>query len=211
MPIARPGTTMSAGPGAARVATTRPGRPVREAGHWSPGTMKARNLAEMATGAVVLAIAALFLVYAILHSGRGAVAAEGMTLHANFDRIDGLANGADVRIAGVKVGTVTDSRIDPQTFAAELTMRVDRSLKLPTDTSAEVTSEGLLGGKYISLVPGGSEKLLADGSRITETQGSVSLEALLGKFIFSVTQMNTQQQSQAGEQGAASPGAGAPR
>jgi len=167
--------------------------------------MRARNLAEMATGAVVLAIAALFLVYAVLHSGRGAVTAEGMSLRASFDRIDGLANGADVRIAGVKVGTVTDSRIDPQTFAAQLTLRVDRSLKLPTDTSAEITSEGLLGGKYVSLVPGGSEKLLADGGKIQETQGSVSLESLLGRFIFSVTQMNSGQQAQnQGQQGGGS-------
>jgi phospholipid/cholesterol/gamma-HCH transport system substrate-binding protein len=158
--------------------------------------MKGRSLAEVAAGAIVLAVAAIFLGYAVLHSGRGTVTAEGMQLRASFDRIDGLANGADVRIAGVKVGTVTDSRIDPQSFAAVLTFKVDRSLKLPTDTSAEISSEGLLGGKYVSLVPGGSDKLLADGGRITETQGSVSLESLLGRFIFSVTQMNSGNQSQ---------------
>ena len=164
--------------------------------------MKGRSLAEVAAGAIVLMVAAIFLGYAVLHSGRGTVSAEGMQLQASFDRIDGLANGADVRIAGVKVGTVTDSRIDPASFAAVLTLKVDRSLKLPTDTSAEITSEGLLGGKYVSLVPGGADKLLADGSRITETQGSVSLESLLGRFIFSVTQMNS---SQTQQQGAASP------
>jgi phospholipid/cholesterol/gamma-HCH transport system substrate-binding protein len=165
--------------------------------------MKGRSLAEVATGAIVLAVALIFLGYAVLHSGRGAVTAEGMQLRAGFDRIDGLANGADVRIAGVKVGTVTDSRINPQSFAAELTMKVDRSLKLPVDTSAEITSEGLLGGKYVSLVPGGSDKLLADGGRITETQGSVSLESLLGRFIFSVTQMNGNQKSEGQQEGAA--------
>jgi phospholipid/cholesterol/gamma-HCH transport system substrate-binding protein len=166
--------------------------------------MKGRSLAEVAAGAIVLMVAAIFLGYAVLHSGRGTVSAEGMQLQASFDRIDGLANGADVRIAGVKVGTVTDSRIDPQSFAAVLTFKVDRSLKLPTDTSAEITSEGLLGGKYVSLVPGGSEKLLADGGRITETQGSVSLESLLGRFIFSVTQMNGSQ-SQSQNQGTGAP------
>jgi phospholipid/cholesterol/gamma-HCH transport system substrate-binding protein len=167
---------------------------------------------EVATGAVILAVAAGFLAYAILHSGHGAVNADGILLRANFDRIDGLSNGADVRIAGVKVGSVTSSRIVPETFAAQLTLRVDRSLKLPTDTSAEITSEGLLGGKYVSLVPGGSERFLADGGQITETQGSVSLESLLGRFIFSVTQMNTQpNQGQAGQgQPGSSQGAGAP-
>jgi phospholipid/cholesterol/gamma-HCH transport system substrate-binding protein len=175
--------------------------------------MKGRSLAEVGAGAVVLLVAAIFLAYAVLHSGRGAVSADGMALTARFDRIDGMSNGADVRIAGVKVGIVTDSRIDPETFGAIVTMRVDRNLRLPTDTSAEVTSEGLLGGKYISLVPGGSERLLADGGRITETQGSVSLESLLGRFIFSVTQMNTTAQPAAGDASGAPapPGGTTPR
>ena len=131
----------------------------------------------------MLIVAAVFLGYAVLHSGRGASNTDGLLLTARFDKIDGLSNGADVRIAGVKVGSVTDSRIDPTSFGAVLTLRVDRSLKLPSDTSAEITSEGLLGGKYVSLVPGGSERFLADNGRITETQGSVSLESLLGRFI----------------------------
>jgi phospholipid/cholesterol/gamma-HCH transport system substrate-binding protein len=172
--------------------------------------MRGRSLAEVATGGIVLVIAAVFLAYAVLHSGRGSASADGMTLTARFDKIDGISNGADVRIAGVKVGSVTDSRIDPQSFGAVLTMRVDRNLRLPEDTSAEITSEGLLGGKYVSLVPGGSEKFLADGGRITETQGSVSLESLLGRFIFSVTQMNSQNQQQTESGGPAPAPAPAP-
>lgn len=167
--------------------------------------MKGRSLAEVATGAVVVLVAAIFLGYAILHSGRGATVTEGTVLRARFDRIDGISVGADVRIAGVKVGSVTESRIDPQSFSAELTLRVDRSLRLPADTSAEITSEGLLGGKYVSLVPGGSEQVLADGARITETQGSVSLESLLGRFIFSVTQMNSSGNQSGGAQGSGAP------
>ncbi len=152
--------------------------------------MQGRSWAEVATGAVILAVALLFLGYAVLNSGRGTVNGDGTRLSARFDRIDGLSNGADVRIAGVRVGSVTDTRIDPGTFSAELTMKVDSNLRLPEDTSAEVTSEGLLGGRYVSLVPGGSDKVLADGGRITQTQGAVSLESLLGRFIFSVTQLN---------------------
>ena len=153
--------------------------------------MANRSLAELATGAAVLGIAAVFLGYALLHDGRAGGAADGLVLTARFDKIDGLNNGADVRIAGVKVGAVVSQRIDPQNFVAEVTINVDRSLRLPDDTSAEITSEGLLGGKYVSLVPGGTERFLASGARITETQGSVSLESLLGRFIFSATQMNT--------------------
>lgn len=179
--------------------------------------MRGRSLAEVATGAVILAVALLFLGYAVLNSGRGGAIignGEGTRLTARFDRIDGISNGTDVRIAGVRVGSVTETRIDPQTFSAELTLRVDGGLKLPDDTSAEVTSEGLLGGRYVSLVPGGSDKVLADGGRITQTQGSVSLEALLGRFIFSVTQINSNAQNQQeGAQGAAagSGGGAAPR
>ena len=172
--------------------------------------MQGRNLAEVAAGAVILAVAVLFLGYAVLNSGRGTAivgGGDGTRLTARFDRIDGISNGADVRIAGVRVGSVTETRIDPQTFGAELTMRVDGGLKLPDDTSAEVTSEGLLGGRYVSLVPGGSDKVLADGGRITNTQGSVSLESLLGRFIFSVTQMNANQ----GQGGGGGDGGAAPR
>lgn len=153
--------------------------------------MQKRSLAEILTGAVVLAVAIVFLAYAITGSGR-ALTTGGLSLTARFDRIDGLAPGADIRIAGVKVGQVVGQRIDPETFLAVLTLRVDSTLRLPSDTSAEVQSEGLLGGKYIALVPGGSETILRDGGEITITQSAVSLESLLGRFIFSVTEMNQQ-------------------
>ncbi|WP_027284631.1 outer membrane lipid asymmetry maintenance protein MlaD [Rubritepida flocculans] len=151
--------------------------------------MKGRNLAEVMMGAVVLATAAVFLGYAILLGGRAPVA-SGITLTAAFDRVDGLTEGADVRIGGVKVGSVTGLAIDPQSFQAVATLRVRSDLRLPRDSSAEIQSEGLLGGRYVAIVPGGADAVLADGGRITETQGSISLESLLGRFIFSVTQMN---------------------
>lgn len=170
--------------------------------------MKGRSIAEMLAGALVLAVAVGFLGYALLHSGRSVVSAEGTLLTARFDRIDGLTNGADVRVAGVKVGTVTDTRIDPATFTAEIVLRIDRALRLPRDSSAEITSEGLLGGKYVSIAPGGAESVLGHGDRITETQGAVSLESLLGRFIFSVTQLNTNQAG-GGAEGAAPAAPGA--
>jgi phospholipid/cholesterol/gamma-HCH transport system substrate-binding protein len=150
--------------------------------------MKGRSIAEVAAGAVVLAVAAVFLVFAVTNSGRGGVSGPGLTLSARFDRIDGLAPGADVRIAGVKVGSVVDQRIDPQTFLAVLTLRIDGSLRIPSDSSAEIASEGLLGGKYVSIVPGGADRLLQNGGQITITQSAISLESLLGRFIFSMTE-----------------------
>lgn len=150
--------------------------------------MGRHGVAETLTGAVVLIVALVFLGFALLHSGRAG--GSGYTLKARFDHIDGLASGGDVRIAGVKVGTVTDETIDPKTFEAVVSMTVRDDIKLPKDTGASITSESLLGGKYISLSPGGDETDLKPGQVITVTQSSVSLEDLLGKFIFSVTSLN---------------------
>jgi phospholipid/cholesterol/gamma-HCH transport system substrate-binding protein len=150
--------------------------------------MKGRSLAEVLAGAVVLLVAGAFLAYAVTNSGRGGLSGPGVTLTAKFDRIDGLAPGADVRIAGVKVGSVLDQRIDPQSFLAVLTLRVDGNLRLPSDSSAEIASEGLLGGRFVSIVPGGSERIIGDRGEITITQSAVSLENLLGRFIFSMTE-----------------------
>jgi phospholipid/cholesterol/gamma-HCH transport system substrate-binding protein len=149
---------------------------------------KGRSFAEVAAGAVVLAVAALFLVFAVTNSGRGGISGPATTLTARFDRIDGLAPGADVRIAGVKVGSVVDQRIDPQTFLAVLTLRIDGNLRIPTDSSAEIASEGLLGGRFVSIVPGGAEGIIENGGTITITQSAISLESLLGRFIFSMTE-----------------------
>lgn len=149
--------------------------------------MTRRSLAEVVAGAIVLGVAAVFLVYAVTHSGRSL--GRGYDLIAKFDRIDGLGPGADVKVSGVKVGSVVAQRLDPDTFLAVVTMRVDPSVRLPVDTSAEITSESLLGGRYIALVPGGSERMLGPGGVIEATQSAVSLEALLGRFIFSVTDL----------------------
>ena len=170
--------------------------------------MKGRGIAEVAAGAAVLLAAAAFLGYAVTHSGRASGAGGGLSLTARFDRIDGLSPGADVRVAGVKVGRVAAQRIDPATFLAVLTLDVDRGLRVPDDSSAEITSESLLGGKYVALVPGGSERVLGDGGEIRITQSAVSLESLLGRFIFSVTQMSGNRE---GAGGAPAPAGGAPR
>jgi phospholipid/cholesterol/gamma-HCH transport system substrate-binding protein len=170
--------------------------------------MKGRSIPEVLTGAVVLIVAAVFLAYALTTSGRGGFSGPGLTLRAKFDRIDGLAPGADVRIAGVKVGSVVDQRIDPQAFLAVLTLRIDGALRIPADSSAEIASEGLLGGRFVSLVPGGADRILADGGEITITQSAISLESLLGRFIFSMTEG---QPRQGGEAPAANGGTPAPR
>jgi phospholipid/cholesterol/gamma-HCH transport system substrate-binding protein len=164
--------------------------------------MRRRSIAEVLTGAVVLLVAAGFLAYAVANSGRSS--ASGYPLFARFEHIDGLGMGADVRLAGVKVGSVTEERIDPQSFQAVVRLSVRDDLKLPKDSAAIITSESLLGGKYLSLQAGGDEAILQPGQTITITQSSVSLEELLGKFIFSMT--NAPKPAAAG----ANPGEGQP-
>ena len=150
--------------------------------------MARRGIAEILTGACVILVAAGFLAFAVAHSGRGA-GGGGYPLIARFERIDGLNPGADVRIAGVKIGNVVDTRIDPKTFLAEVTLNVRNDIHLAKDTSAEITSESLLGGKFLNLSPGGDTAMLPAGGTITITQSSISLEQLLGKFIFSATSL----------------------
>lgn len=151
--------------------------------------MAGRNLTELIAGGVVLAVAVGFLGYAVANTGRTALG--GITLHAKFDHIDGLAIGADVRMAGVKVGTVSSARVDPESFQAVVTFSLTNAIKLPADSSAEVTSDGLLGGKFIALVPGGDAKTIADGGTVTITQSAASLEQLIGKFIFNITDLTS--------------------
>lgn len=141
-----------------------------------------KSFAEIAVGIGIVAVAGGFLVYAVGHSGRSM--ASGYPLSAAFDRIDGLPQGADVRISGVKIGTVETQALNFHTFQAELTFRIDRRVQLPDDSSAEIQSESLLGGKFVALVPGGSDKLIPEGGRIRLTQSSLNIEQLIGKFIF---------------------------
>src|SRR5262249_37452640 len=141
------------------------------------------NVIETVMGAVVLVVAALFLFFAYNTSQMRSVA--GYQLSADFERIDGIHDGSDVRISGIKVGSVLGTTLDPKTFLATVRMSVQPSVKLPDDTVAEIVSSGLLGDKYMSLVPGGSEKDLPPGGKIKFTQSSVSIEHLIGQMIFS--------------------------
>jgi phospholipid/cholesterol/gamma-HCH transport system substrate-binding protein len=141
------------------------------------------NVIETMIGAVVLVVAALFLFFAYSTSQLRSV--HGYELNANFEHIDGIRDGSDVRISGIKVGSVLGTALDPKTFLATVRMSVQPSVKLPDDTVAEIVSSGLLGDKYMSLVPGGSDKDIAPGGQVKYTQSSVSIEHLIGQMIFS--------------------------
>jgi len=143
-----------------------------------------RSVAEVATGIAVLTVTAGFLAYALTNTGHGS--ANGMALSARFENVGALAAGADVRLSGVPVGRVIGATIDPQNFQAIVSFSVQPGLKLPTDSSATISTGGFLGAPFLTLTPGGAETELKAGSMMTITQSATNLEDLLGKFIFNV-------------------------
>lgn len=142
-----------------------------------------RNTIEAVLGAVVLAIAAIFLSFA--YNMADLRATSGYSVNANFDKVGGIKVGSDVRVSGIKVGTVSDLHLDEKTYMAKMKITIDNHIQLPADTVAEVASEGLLGGQYLALVPGSEEQMIPADGTIKYTQSPVDLVQLLGRFIFS--------------------------
>lgn len=142
-----------------------------------------RSVVETLIGAIVLVVAALFLGYAF--RAVDASTSTGYEVIARFDRVDGLKKGADVTIGGIKIGTVTDQKLDPKTFQAIVRLSIANDIQLPLDTSAKLVSESLLGGLSLTLEPGGNEKNIPPGGEIARTQGAVNLMDLIGQAIFS--------------------------
>jgi phospholipid/cholesterol/gamma-HCH transport system substrate-binding protein len=138
--------------------------------------------AEIATGAAVLAVAIGFVVYAAQGAGLGRQP-ESYPLTASFRSVEGISVGSDVRLAGVKVGTITDMTLNPETFFADAQIMVRNDVLLPTDSTILISSEGLLGGNFVELLPGGALETLEPGDEIEDTQGAVSLITLLLKFV----------------------------
>lgn len=135
---------------------------------------------EALVGLAVVLISIAFVLFAWQRTGGGR---GGMEVTALFPSANGIAVGTDVRIAGLRVGTVAAQRLDPQSFQAEVTLALPRNLRIPADSSAAVTTESLLGGSYISLIPGGATETMKDGDTILETQGAVDMMSLIGGVI----------------------------
>lgn len=142
-----------------------------------------RNVIETVLGAVVLTIAAGFMVFA--YEGSQVKVEDGYPIKARFDNITGINTGSDVRIGGIKIGVVSGLDLDNETYQAVATLQIRNQTKLPTDSSAAIASSGLLGDKFVQITPGADEAMLEKNGMITYTQSSISLEELIGKFVFS--------------------------
>jgi len=144
-----------------------------------------QNMVETILGAFVLVVAVLFFIYGV---GVGSPTAGSGTysISAQFTDIGALNVGDDVKISGVPVGTVAAVNLDPLIYNADVTLAINDDIAVPYDTSARISSEGLLGGTYLALDVGGDSEMLVDGDAIAITQSAQNLEQLLGQFIFSL-------------------------
>ncbi len=163
-----------------------------------------RNVIETIMGAAVILVAVIFVVFAFSSTGVDTV--NGYQVTASFDNAQGVKSGTDVRMSGVKIGSVVDQRLNPQTYFAEVTMSIDQTIELPSDTSARIVPEGLLGGNYVNLEPGGAQEMIPQGGRIQYTQGAVNLIDMIGRLMFSGGQNNGGSGGQSGGQAGGVPG-----
>ncbi len=147
--------------------------------------MSQNSTTEIVTGGLILAAAIGFLVYAAQVTGLGAGVGTGgsYALSASFRTADGVTAGTDVRLAGVKIGTVSQIALNPETFRADTQISLQGDVEIPDDSILAISSEGLLGGNFVEVLPGGSPFALEPGDSFAETQGSVSLITLLLRFV----------------------------
>ena len=142
------------------------------------------SVTEISVGGVVLAAAAAFAIYTTQTTGFGSGGGGGSyELTASFRSLEGVSVGTDVRLAGVKLGTVTGVELDPETYRAVTTFSVSNGIEVPDDSAVVISSEGLLGGNFVEISPGGSAFFYEPGAEILDTQGSVSLMSLLLKYV----------------------------
>ncbi len=144
-----------------------------------------RNIIETVMGGVVLIVAVFFVAFAFTSAGVRSV--SGYEVSARFENASGLTPGTDVRMSGVKIGTVTRQSLDPETFSAVVTMTIQGDLILPLDTSARIIPDGLLGGNFVELEPGGETENIAPGGSIEYTQGAINIIDLATRLFFSTT------------------------
>ena len=140
------------------------------------------NILDAFLGFMVLLITGLFLFYVYIILDTKLFKSDGFRLHARFENIDGIVTGSKVKLSGVNIGTVKNISLEPESYYAFITMNFDKKFSFPDDTEASVQLEGLLGGSYISILPGGSDVMLLDDQEILYTQGSTSLLNLMLKF-----------------------------
>ena len=140
---------------------------------------------DFVLGVVVLGVAAWFFVL-VSSGGIDADEASVVKYSAQFGSVTGLRAGSAVQIGGVAVGEVQDIQLDPVILEALVTVQVRGDIRLPADSSIQVVSDGLFGGKFLRIVPGGADTFLADGDSFTDVASALALEELIGRAVLSL-------------------------
>jgi len=148
-----------------------------------------KNVTEAIAGLLVLVVAIGFMVFAYKGANINN-SVNNYAVIAKFAQADGIAIGSDVKISGVKIGHVSKEYLDNVSYKAVLELSISNNIKLPIDSSAQIVSDGLLGGKYLSISVGADDKMLTSGQEIKFTQSSVNIESLIGKMIFNSPDKN---------------------
>jgi len=107
---------------------------------------------------------------------------EGLIIYAKFNKVDGLVEGTEVRLGGIRIGHVSAMSLDDQ-FSAVVAFTIEKSVPLPTDTSAAIHTDGLFGAKFVVLEPGAEEAFLRSGGELNFTQDAVVVSDLLDLII----------------------------
>ena len=147
--------------------------------------MLKKNAVETILGAVVLLMAGTFISFAMNMVDIGEV--DGYDVSAAFLKVGGLTDGSDVRLNGVKIGTVSDLTLDYETYDAVVKMSIRSDIKLPVDSVASIGSSGIIGGKFVAIRPGGEKDVVSKGGALTKTEDFKSLEDQVGEIIFLAT------------------------
>ena len=142
------------------------------------------NMLEFIVVAFVIICAALFFTTAYKYSAKQNNSANSYDLYASFDRADGISVGSEVKIAGIIIGYVQEAKLDLKNYNAKIRLNIENNIKIPLDSSANIISDGLLGGKFIDITIGGDEGYLIPGGFIKYTTSSMNLENLIGKMVF---------------------------
>jgi phospholipid/cholesterol/gamma-HCH transport system substrate-binding protein len=144
-----------------------------------------QNIIETVIGFVVIIVSLAFLMFAYKAGKPSSNEAGGYRISARFQNAEGIIDGSDIMLAGIKIGSVESLDLDKTSFLAILNLRINQNVKLPKDSQASVVTSGFLGNKFISITPGSSEDDLVDNDQIKYTQSSVNIEALIGKLMYS--------------------------
>ncbi|PPR78386.1 MAG: putative phospholipid ABC transporter-binding protein MlaD [Alphaproteobacteria bacterium MarineAlpha2_Bin1] len=151
------------------------------------------NFFEAFIGAIVLVLATVFLIYTFAMTNIKSI--DGYKVFAEFDRVDGLTVGSDVRMSGIKIGTVLSQKLNLETYGAIISVELNKDVRLPIDSSAQIISDGLLGSKFLALIPGSDMEYIEPGGTIEFTQSPIILENLLGQFLFGLSNKDEENSS----------------